>query len=280
LSGFLDGTLILKINFLRGVMKIKSKLTLILLVSGLLPLLGSSYLSCRTSQKGLTTQVYNQLLSTNALMEVLVNDTLVKINKDLTALASAEFTFKLYSRILEYHNSPILGPKDPFKDGINTRTPEYSRIWKEEGRELTQYLQGLGYTKTYMICKAHGHVMYASDGNDIFAGENLASGVQRTSNLSKIWKMVSDSEKPEILDFSHDAGGQRNYLGYLGAPIKNSEGRMLGVIATEIPRKAIEDSVSTPWVWAKPARRLSWAGMTTGYCCVPAFPESPAKTLN
>ena len=226
-------------------MKIKTKLLLLLVIVGLLPMFGSSYLSYQSSKKGFTTQVFDQLSSSNSLMGNLVNDTVDNIFKELSSLASAEFTFRLYSRLLEYHNNPVLGPKDPFNDGINSKTPEYMRIWKEDGREITQYVHGLGYEKTYLICKAHGHVMYASEENDIFSGENLNAGIQKNSNLNKIWKMVSDSEKVEILDFSHDAGGAKNYVGYIGAPIKNQEGRMLGLLVTEIPHKKIEDSVST-----------------------------------
>jgi hypothetical protein len=232
-------------NLPGGVMKIKTKLLLLLIIVGLLPLLGSSYLSYKSAQEGLTAQVYDQLNSSNTLMEILINTTLSNIEKEFNALADAEFTYRLYSRLLEYHNHPVLGPREPLSDGIDTRTPEYTRIWEEDGREITQYVNSLGYTKTYLICRAHGHVMYASDRNDIFAGQNLRAGVQSNSNLSKIWKMISDSEKTEILDFSHDAGGNKGYVGYIGAPVKNREGRMLGLLVTEIPKKNIEDSVAT-----------------------------------
>ena len=217
---------------------------LIMVIVGLIPMMGSSYLSYMSSKKGLTAQVYAQLNSSNSLMGIMVDRTVDTVYKELSSLASAEFTFRLYSTLLGYHNNPTLGPQNPLSDGINTKTPEYNRIWEGEGQEITKYVHELGYLKTYLICKAHGHVMYASDKNDIFAGENLAAGGQRNSNLNKIWKTVSGSEKVEIMDFSHDEGGLKNYVGYIGAPIKNSEGRMLGLIVTEIPQKIIEDSVS------------------------------------
>jgi len=225
-------------------MKIRSKLLLILVIVGLLPMLVSSYFSYSLSKKGLTAQVYDQLNSSNSLMEILVGNTVDNIEKNLSSMAASDFTNRLYTRLLGYHNNPLLGPKDPFNEGINVRTPEYNRIWEEDSHEMIQYVQGLGFETVYLICKAHGHVMYASDKDDIFAGENLNAGIQRNSNLNKIWKMVSDSEKVEILDFSHDAGGNKNYSGYIGAPVKNSEGRMLGLLVTEIPRKTIEASVS------------------------------------
>ncbi len=136
---------------------------------------------------------------------------------------------ELYTRLVEYHIKHEVQPTGSY----NVETDEYKEIWETYGKNVTQYQKETGFYDVFMVCAAHGHVMYsATKEQDL--GSNLKHGKYRESGLHNLLEKVISSKKIEIEDFSPYAPSDFAPAGFAGAPMFNENGKLIGMMAVQL----------------------------------------------
>ena len=219
-------------------LRLKPKLIVSFLLVGLLPFVIIGVLMHNNASTALEEQALSQLNAVKQLKKSQVEDLLARTKTDITALGESDFVFETFEALRIYHVKMDTPPDGPY----DISTDEYKTIWQEKGQALASFAKSYGYDELYMVCTAHGHVMYtALKGDEL--GTNIGldpNGPYRTSPLNELWKKIRESGQVEVVDFTPYEPNDNKYTGFMGAPIHNPSGKMIGLVAFRIPTVPLE----------------------------------------
>lgn len=221
-------------------LKISTKLIACFLLIGLIPMLILGGLSINRSTVAMEEQELMKMTAVKEVKATQVKSMLDRTRMDIEALSGSRFVFDAYEALRLYHNRMETPPDGPY----DVTTDEYKKLWEEKGGALLDFAKSYGYEELYMICTAHGHVMYtALKGPDL--GTNIGldeDGPFRDSPLNELWQEVRESGKTEIVDFAPYAANKEQYTGFIGAAIRRpSDNKMIGVVAFRIPKEPLAE---------------------------------------
>ena len=207
-------------------MSLKAKLVMFFLAVGVLPLAAAAGVSLWKSSQALEEKAFAQLESVRDIKKAQLNrffeerqgdvgvlsETVAALRQEGFAKLSAIQEFKktklealfedttlvienfarskdvqqLYSKLKDYHVATFVKPDGAY----GVETPEYKQIWEEYGKSVKKYQEASGLCDIFIICAAHGHVMYsACKEGDL--GQNLRHGELKGSGLHKaLEKMI------------------------------------------------------------------------------------------
>ena len=214
-------------------LKMKPKLLGAFLLAGLIPLGIIAALSLNKTEEALERTAFNQLEAVQQIKKSQLETFFSEREGDLSLLAQAPAARNLFKDLKAYHDFKKVGPTDPFP----VNTPEYEEISRLHGGYLTQFMETYGYYDVFIMCAAHGHVMYtATRESDL--GENLSAGSLRTSGLGKLWSEVTRTRGFVLMDFEPYAPSGNEPASFIGVPL-NLDGEMVGVVALQLSLDAI-----------------------------------------
>ena len=148
---------------------------------------------------------------------------------DITVLSGSQDSVDLYKALQHYQDEEGIEADEPFL----TDTYEYEEIWKERGKTLIGYVDIYGYSDSFIISAEQGHVMYAAKKLPDL-GTNLRTGPYKDEGLASLWLKVTGSKQIEIEDFAPYTPRNGEPTAFMGAPILDLSGNLLGVAALEI----------------------------------------------
>jgi len=208
--------------------KMKPKLLGAFLIAGLLPLLVVSWLSINKSEVSLETQAFNQLKTIQDIKKDQIQGFFEEISNDVTLLSQAPAGFNLYKDLKAYHDFMNVSATDPFP----VNTPEYAQICQQHETYIKNFMESYGYYDVFMICAAHGHVMFTAT-KEADLGSNLSSGNLRNSGLGKLWNKVTQNRAATISDFAPYPPSGNKPASFYGTPLLVN-GQMVAVLAIQI----------------------------------------------
>ncbi|HKK90657.1 MAG TPA: methyl-accepting chemotaxis protein [Desulfobacteraceae bacterium] len=260
--------------------KMKPKLISLFLIAGIVPLVLVGFFSSFKAQKSLIHDAHNQLTSIREIkkeqvqeyfhqrrenMNVLVEtvgtlrkeafdkleavqhakmDAIESYFKDMfmkmSMFANSKDVKELYDRLVVYHDEMDTPPRGNY----DVTTYEYKNIWSTLGTNIKDFQQESGVYDVFMICEAHGHVMYSAAKEDDL-GENIAHGKYKDSGLGKLWSKMVDSGEPEVVDMAPYAPSNGDPAMFAGYPIHDEAGKMIGIIAFQLPIDQINKVMTT-----------------------------------
>ncbi|MDK9721568.1 MAG: methyl-accepting chemotaxis protein [Rhodospirillales bacterium] len=195
-------------------------------------------MSLNSASEALSEKTYANLEAVNQIKKGQAERILSRTLRDAENLADAEFVYTAYEAFRQYHvrmETPADGPYDVSKD-------EYKKLWEQYGAPIAKFAKANGYEELYMVCLAHGHIMYTSQrGADL--GQNIGLDVNnplRESPLAGLWKKVRESQKVEVVDFAPYQPNNNQFTGFMGAPIHDASGTAIGMVAFRIPVTQLE----------------------------------------
>jgi len=142
---------------------------------------------------------------------------------------SADVT-KLFQELVRYHKDTGVTPNGSY----DVTTPEYKKVYDEFAGELNRFYKDAGYYDIYVICTKHGHVMYSAV-KEKDMGTNLGHGPYKDSGLAKLWGEVARTGKSAVVDFTPYAPSNNEPSAFAGSPITDPSGKLIGVIAFQMP---------------------------------------------
>jgi len=216
--------------------KIKPKLITLFLLSGVIPLLAVGWWSSQKATDALMQSSFNQLEGIRSVKKNQIEDYLNERMYAVEILSKSADIQKMYEVLLNHYGETNVQANGPY----NTITPEYERIWKEEGGDLKNYMDKYGYYDVFIIGAKHGHVMYTA-AKEVDLGTNLAHGPYKSSGLAKLWRQAVDTQKGVFQDFTPYAPSNNEPAAFVGYPVKDLQGETVAVVALQLSLKAINE---------------------------------------
>ncbi len=210
-------------------MKIQTRLLLIFVSLGIGIILVVSYIGYSTARNLMETESYKQLAAIRETKKIRLQAFIQENLMDLQTLSDGADVQALYTRLFEYHNTRGIGANDAY----NVDTEEYRQIYEEYGYVLKRYIEMHGYQDMYLICTAHGHVMYTT-AQKADLGTNLQAGPYRDSPLASVWKQVVTTRQVAMQDFQPYQPADGTPAAFIASPIVTRAGESIGVLALQI----------------------------------------------
>ncbi|WP_457575250.1 methyl-accepting chemotaxis protein [Desulfomarina sp.] len=216
--------------------KIKPKLTILFLLAGIIPLAVVGWWSSFKASDALMQSAFNQLRTLRSVKKIEIESFLKERMQDIEILARSADTHNIINHFFKYHHEFNIKADGPY----NTSTPEYKKIWQEQGENLFKYMKEYGYYDIFVICAKHGHVMYtAAKESDL--GTNLSHGPLKDSGLGKLWARVVNTQKPAIQDFKPYAPSNNEPAAFIGYPVFDENGNLESIVALQLSLEAINN---------------------------------------
>ena len=156
--------------------------------------------------------------------------------KDISLLRKSRDIQQTFQVIKQYHIDTKVSPTGPY----NVKTKAYKNLYQKNSAYLNNFVKTFGYKDVFIICTAHGHVMYsAARKSDL--GTNLRTGPYSDSNLADILKKVIKEKKVVVQDFRPYAPNNNKPAAFIGAPYYDEKGTMQAVIALQISTDQINN---------------------------------------
>jgi len=217
-------------------MTLKQKLVLVSLIVGVLPPLIIGYFSAKIAGKALEEAAFQKLEAVQTIKSRQIQNHFDKGFDNLSMLVKTPVIINEYKELSDYHRIMRVGASDLFP----VDREEYKRIYEKYIDYLKEYIDTHEYYDLFIICKAHGHVMFTvAKESDL--GANLSSGSLRDSGLGRIWKKVVTTNKPAFEDFSPYPPSNNEPAAFIGAPIKDESGETVAVAVLQISIDAINE---------------------------------------
>jgi methyl-accepting chemotaxis protein len=183
-------------------------------------------------------QAINQLSSVNQVKCTQIEDLFKRMENDVDFLAHTKDTEILYNSLAKYHIDIKVGATESF----NTTTSAYEKIWNTDGDYLRKFIKDFGYYDAFLICAAHGHVMFTvAKEKDL--GSNLKHGPYKNTGLARVWEQAIANNGVAISDFEPYAPSNGQQAAFIATPLKDSTGKTVAVIALQLPHNQIQTIV-------------------------------------
>ena len=256
--------------------RMKPKLISLFLMVGIIPLAIAVWISFRNSSATIQAQAFNQLKGVRDIkkaqiekffgerqgdMEVLtetvntlreeafakltavqairkhqIEQFFAERKEDMEVLAQSEDVKIMFNVIKEYHDEVLTSERDP----LNVDTEKYKRIRDAHAGYLLNYQKTYGYYDLFIICAAHGHVMYSGE-QEADLGTNLVYGPYKDSNLAELWSKIVQTKQVCLVDMAPYAPSKNEPAMFVGGPIVNATGTLVGVVACQISLESINN---------------------------------------
>jgi methyl-accepting chemotaxis protein len=178
---------------------------------------------------------FEKLETVQEIKKAQVEEFFRKIRNDVLNLSRSGDVLQLCSQLKKHHEDMNIGASEPY----NTSSPEYKTICSEYGSYLINYVKTCGYYDVFLICAAHGHVMFtAAKENDL--GTNLEYGPYKNEGLARLWRKVIETKSIVIEDFSPYSPSKGQHAAFIAAPVYDRSDNPVGVIALQIPTDTID----------------------------------------
>lgn len=205
--------------------KIRTKLITIFLLIGLIPVgiigLANLYSSKSTLQK----KAFNQLVSLRDARKAQIEAYLGERLADVSGLATdptIREAMNAFDRAFD----------------MGTKSKRYQSVDKKYSAWLTQYEKENGYYD-FLLISAIGDVLYTVGKRADFA-TGIIGGEFSGENISELFALV-DSTGLAMVDFAPYTPSDSAPAAFVGAPVKDSDGYLIGIMALQLPMDRIND---------------------------------------
>lgn len=210
-------------------LKISHKQMLVSSLLGLGILFIVSFIGYNTARRSMQAEVYDKLTAIRAMKKTQIQEFFEENVRDIRLMAQSSDILNLFHELENYHKNSNPGPDEP----LNVSTSEYRQIAAQHGFVMDYYVEMRGYRDIYLLCKAHGHVMYSFEKKQDL-GTNLSAGPYRDSPLAHLWQKVVATQQFVLQDFAPYRPTQGAPVIFLGGPLHSETDEMIGVLVLQI----------------------------------------------
>ncbi len=213
-------------------LSIYQKIVIVMLLVGLVPILTTYFFVNARATKIIQEQTIANVKALQSAKAIDIENNIDSIKEKIKATADLNIVKKIYSELKAYHDKMKTNPKGSFP--INTS--EYKKMYKIFHEEIKTFANDMGFEDLYLICSAHGHIMFSLKAHDDL-GTNLRYGKYKNTSLAFLWNKIVKTGKESIVDFESYPPLNNEQVAFIGAPLKDTNGKMIGVLITTLPYK-------------------------------------------
>nr|WP_157828427.1 HAMP domain-containing protein [Enterovibrio nigricans] len=209
--------------------KLKSKLLLIFLIIGVLPILVVGYLALSKTSEALQQQAFAQLVSMREVKKTQLETYFNRAFNDIRILSGSEDAKQIQKLMRFYAFDEEVTKNDAFP----IDTYEYEDIWETHGKTLADYVNVYGYDDVLIIQADTGHVVYtANKRSDL--GANLNTGELKNSPLATVFNKALRTKDVAVQDYQRYSAIENKPVSFIAHPINDLAGEMLAVAVLEL----------------------------------------------
>jgi len=213
---------------------ISKKLITFMISIGIIPIIILTILTNSSVKSQLIKDQFKKLEAVQSIKYNQLKTFVQNLKEEINLVAKLKITKDSFKSLIEYHNKLNVDPNLSFP--INHS--EYKSLWDNINDDMSKIYHDFGYYDIFLICAKHGHVMYtATKEKDL--GTNLNTGIYKDSGLAKLWKKVVELKTVQAVDFEPYAPSNNKPSSFMGAPVYDNNGNLLGVYAIQISLKKI-----------------------------------------
>lgn len=203
--------------------KIRTKLITIFLLIGLIPVGIIGLANLYSSKSALQKKAFNQLVSLRDARKAQIEAYQGKRLADVSGLATDP---TIREAMNAFDRAFDMGPK----------SKRYQSVDKKYSAWLTQYEKENGYYD-FLLISAIGDVLYTVGKRADFATD-IIEGEFSGENISELFALV-DSTGLAMVDFAPYTPSDSAPAAFVGAPVKDSDGYLIGIVALQLPMDRI-----------------------------------------
>ena len=177
----------------------------------------------------LRSEAFSKLEAIRQIKKTQIEDYFKNTLLNTGIFAGSKDVSDLFDQLVEYHHATNVQGDGAYDVSAN----EYNQIWEQHGHSLAQFQKDSGYYDAFVICAAHGHVMYSA-AKEIDLGTNLRHGPYKESGLAQLWSQVTTTGDTAVVDFQPYAPSNGEPAAFAGFPIKDSADQTVGVVAVQL----------------------------------------------
>lgn len=210
-------------------LKMMPKLIACFLVVGLIPVTVLSIFSTRRSAGELVESSFLKLEAVQGLKKGEVDNLIKRAVEDLNVIKNSGDIINQFNLIKGYHDD-IQAKEDGILDVSSNR---YKELVDNDITKRLDHMNNMkGYYDTFLICAAHGHVMWSSaEKSDL--GENVSAGFLKDSGIGRVWKQALENDGLAFEDFAPYEPSNGEITTFLADVVKNKDNKTIAVIAVQ-----------------------------------------------
>lgn len=254
--------------------KTKLKMSTMLLLIGLVPLIVVGWWSTRLASNGMTQLAFNQLTSLRAVKQNQIERYFFERKGDIGVLADTvdvlrhEATHKLETvqelkaREIEAHfktqanalhalrDDPLLHQalsefkEDVEKNDRKVKTDSWHKLAEKYDGRMKDIAQDNGWYDLFLI-HADGDIVYTV-AREADLGQNLLQGAMKETNLARVFAAMRSLEKDQTIlmaDFASYAPSNGQMAAFMMGRMKDRHGQLLGYVAFQISPDRLNEIV-------------------------------------
>ncbi|CAK8718440.1 Methyl-accepting chemotaxis protein [Candidatus Electrothrix gigas] len=251
---------------------LRGKLVLLLLLVGIIPFLANTIIDQLESADALTDRAVAQLESIREIKKQQIAGYLKERTGDMEVLGNlvgslrAEALRKLSAiettkiQAVQRYFGKRMADTEMLATSLSTinALQEFTEAMREEGGRVGGSLWN-GYKEKYgpwykKFSEEHGYYdlfLISHEGDIIYTvagesdlGQNLVRGSLRDSGLGKLFSKVMKKEQRVIEDYSPYAPSNNQQAAFIGGPVRNENGKVIGVAAMQLSTDEINSIVN------------------------------------
>ncbi len=221
--------------------RIRPKLLVLFIQTGLFPLLVVGYFSSSWTEKSMIEESFKNLTSVQNIRKGQIENYLNKSLIDIRLLADSERIYKLNREMSRYREEIDISS---LSNNFDTTSVDYKKIVGELHKQFQDYTFLNGYSDFYLLDGDYGNVMFSVK-NAEDNGKNLLHGKLKGSSLAQTWKKVIDSGTTVISDFEPYEPADNKEVAFIGHPITNLSGQIMGVAVLKFDAELISTIIES-----------------------------------
>jgi methyl-accepting chemotaxis protein len=210
--------------------KMGVKFTTAFLVIAIVPLSIMGFLMVNKSKAAITHLAYEEMEAIQAAKQAHISDYFESLFLQMAVFADSQDVKNFYDRLVQYHNDTHVSATGNY----DVTTSEYRDIWESYGDKMRKYQARSGVYDLFLICAAHGHVMYSNE-KESDLGENLGHGRYKDTSLAALWEKIVRTGQPGVVDMAPYAPSNGEPAIFAGYPIHDNNQALIGMVAFQIP---------------------------------------------
>lgn len=215
-------------------LRIRSKLVLLLVTVGAIPLLVVGLVGTRLATDALMEKSFNQLITVQSIRKGEIEDFFTTSFSRIRILAESDRIQEMMVSLTRYREGL---PKEKSLL-VDAHTLHYQEKFRSYVAPLKKYIRSYGYHDLFLVDADQGNVLF-SLAREEDLGTNLKLGQYRNSGLGNAWKRAVTSGKTTLVDFAayEPSGGAE--AAFIAEPIRNVFGKVTGVVIFQMTPQLI-----------------------------------------
>ena len=205
-------------------LNIQTRLILIFLLIGIAPFIVIGSIGIRSAYKALSENSFEKLISTREIKSEQIKRYYKGVWDDIEFLSTTPVAVQAMSEL-----------EKGFSYGMDS--PEYNEIFRQYTPPLDHYWEMHNYYDLFFISAA-GDIIYSSLKERDF-GTNLLTGEFSDQKLGELFRLARHN--PVMTDYTYYEPSGGIAAAFIGAPVNDSFGNNLGVVAVQLSTKAIDE---------------------------------------